>query len=172
MFYVSVVFGALFRTLKSALLLALMLSVMVYILSFYDEARYSALKKKFYPVWRSALTRVCDEDSANKLEVILVQYGNTVNKSIVTGTKLLVAKYKQFHTYVTTDETIQGYVNSTKTVVQEYWLKLRSMASGDEKQKSWDKLWKESNRIDSKKIRHWLLQTNRDLEHIFFFSIL
>lgn len=116
---------------------ALIAGISVYILSFYDEGRYKAIKAQVYPLWRSGLTRVCNEEQSTKVEAILLQAGNTVNQFIVTSTKVVAVKTKQFYVYVTTDEKIQQYVKNVKETVLGLWAKV---TSGGGEQKSWNSL--------------------------------
>lgn len=129
------VFEKVFLLIKMIVFLALVIGAGVYFLSFYNEARYKALKAQVYPLWRSGLTRVCNEEQSAKVEAILLQAGNTINYVIVTGAELVVAKSKQFYVYVTTDEKIQQYVKNAKESVLGLWAKV---SSGADEQKSWD----------------------------------
>lgn len=114
---------------------ALITGIALYILSFYDEGRYKAVKAQVYPLWRSGLTRVCNEEQSTRVEAILLQAGNAVNQVIVTSTEVVVEKSKQFYFYVTTDEKIQQFVKNAKETVLGLWAKV---SSGGGEQKSWN----------------------------------
>lgn len=134
-FYLFVlVLEKIFSLSKKIIVTILFICIPFYILSFYDETRYKAIKGQFYPVWHSGLTRVCSEDSATKIEAFLVQYGTILNNTIVSCAKIMLSKSKQFYVYLTTDETILNYVNNAKTTIGDFWSKISN--SGGTEQKS------------------------------------
>lgn len=119
-------FEKVFLLIRTIVLSALLVGIAVYILSFLDEGRYKAIKAQVYPLWRSGLTRVCNEEQSAKVEAVLLQAGDTVNRFIVTSTTVAVAKSKQFYIYVTTDEKIQQHVKNAKETVLGLWAKVSS----------------------------------------------
>lgn len=132
-FHFIAAFDKIILLIKTIILSALIIGISVYIVSFYDEARYKAIKAQVYPLWRSGLTRVCSEEQSTKIEAALLQGGNAINQVVVRSTKVIATKLKQFYVYVTTDEKIQLYVKSAKEKVLELWAKV---SSGGGEQKS------------------------------------
>ena len=104
-------FFFLFRTLFISLLV---IGIGVYVLSFYDENRYKAIKVRFYPYWQSAVSRVLTAEQTVQLEARLLMAGHHINQTIVNTGKTVALKSKQLYTYVTTDKDIQKYVGQAK----------------------------------------------------------
>ncbi|XP_065219900.1 leucine-rich repeat-containing protein 59 [Planococcus citri] len=105
----------------------------LYTLSFVNEPYYRSLKSQAYPVFHSALTRVLSEDSTVKVEAILKQTETTVNTTVITGAKFVSAQSQRFYTYVTTDPTIQRYISSAKTSINDLYNKIKSAGGGEQK---------------------------------------
>lgn len=144
-FFLSIfaVFDKILFIFKTILISFFVLGLAIYILSFYDETRYKAIKAQVAPVWHSALTRLFSPETVVKVDAILLQTGNTLNNGILNGYKYTVTQSQRFYKYVSTDETIQRYVNTVKVSVLELWSKISNStgsatatASGGQQQKS------------------------------------
>lgn len=109
----------------------------VYILSFYDENRYKAIKMLVYPYWHTGVSRVLNPEQTLMLEAQLFSLGNRINEAIINTCKMMLILWKTFYTYITTDETIPNYTKMAKTTIQDWWEKIIDLiGSNNQKQKS------------------------------------
>lgn len=128
--YVFFSFFAVWNFIKYIFYLLLIVLVLIYALSFYDQPRFSKLIWQIHPHYHRLLTRVgVTEEQTTKVEAVIVQANKMLNNTIIVCYHAAVTGAKNVHKYVTTDETLHGYIDYVKVTVSELF-------SGSKKQKS------------------------------------
>lgn len=114
--FVSKVFGFFGMLISYTILLAVLIGLSVYALSYYDKKAYGNVKAKILPLWASATSNL-DPQVASKVNYYLQQAGTSFDLAVRTSIEASIKSYK----WVKANPTVQLYAKNIQDAWKSLW---------------------------------------------------